>query len=71
MTIQKSSTILSVYSNIPRVPTKKFGKSLSVSMEPVVRTKAKIPDELKAGGTFVKKMQVVMTKDGPKVNLII
>jgi len=70
MAIQKSSNILSGYGNVPRVPMKKVRKSLSVNMEQVVRIKAKIPDELKAGGTFVKKMGVVMTKDGPRVNLI-
>ena len=70
MAIQKSSAILSVYNNVPRISIKKNQKSLSVNMKPVVRIKAKIPDDLKAGGTFVKKMRVVITKDGPKVNLI-
>ncbi len=70
MIIQKSANILSVYNNVPRISRKKVQKSLSISMKPVVRIKAKIPDDLKAGGTFVKKMRVIITKDGPKVILI-
>jgi len=70
MTIQKSATIFSVYNNVPGISRKKAHESLSISMKPVLRMNAKIPDDLKAGGTFVKKMRVVITKDGPKVNLI-
>lgn len=70
MIIQKSANILSVYNNVPRISRKKVQKYLSISMKPVVRIKAKIPDDLKAGGTFVKKMRVIITKDGPKVILI-
>jgi len=70
MTIQKSAANFSVYNNVPGISRKKVQKSLSISMKPVVRIKAKIPDDLKAGGTFVKKMRVIITKDGPKVILI-
>ena len=32
--------------------------------------KAKIPDHLKAGGTWVKKMEMVVEKGGFRVNLV-
>ena len=53
-----------------KYPLRKVNKSLSVSMSPTVRRKVVIRDDLKAGGTLVKKMEVVLTPEGPKVNLI-
>ena len=47
-----------------------YQKSLSISMQQSVRQKVKIRDDLKGGGTLVKKFEAELTKDGIKVNLI-
>ena len=39
-------------------------------MQQPVRMRAKITDNLKAGGTFVKKVEVVIEKGGFRVNLV-
>ena len=70
MAIQQSSKILSLYSSVPKASVGRFKKSIYASPEPSVRLKVKIPEELKAGGTLIKKMEVVITSEGPKVNLV-
>ena len=62
MTIQRLSSRITVYSSISKTPL--------INSQQTTKMKAKIRDDLKAGGTFVKKMEVVITKDGPRINLI-
>ena len=45
-------------------------KHFSVSMQQQVRMKVKIRDDLKAGGTLVKKFEAQLTEEGIKINLI-
>ena len=45
-------------------------KSIAASMQPQISMKAKIRDDLKAGGTLVKKFNAVLTETGIKINLV-
>lgn len=59
MTIQKLSSYNSII------------KTSLINSQQTTKMKVEIRDDLKAGGTFVKKMEVVITKDGPVINLIV
>ncbi len=62
MTIQKLFSEISNYNSISKL-------NLVNGQQPT-KIKVKIRNDLKAGGTFVKKMEVVITKDGPRINLV-
>ena len=70
MIAQKASFATNSYSKIPQSFSRNYKKSHSVSMQQQVKMKAIIPDHLKAGGTWVKKMEVVAEKGGFRVNLV-
>ena len=70
MIAQKASFTINYYATVPKSFSGYYRKSQSVSMQQPVRMRVKIPDNLKAGGTFVKKIEVVVEKGGFRVNLI-
>ena len=70
MIAQKVPFTINYYPTVPKSFSGYYRKSQSVSMQQPVRMRAKIPDNLKAGGTFVKKVEVVIEKGGFRVNLV-
>ncbi|MCK4966190.1 hypothetical protein KAS50_04120 [bacterium] len=70
MIAQKASFTINHYATVPKSFSGYYRKSQSVGMQQPVRTRAKIPDDLKAGSTFVKKVEVVVEKGGFRINLV-
>ena len=70
MITEKAPLTINYYYSVPKVYVGQYKKSHSVSMQPAITMKAKIRDDLKAGGTFVKKVEVIIEKGGPRVNLV-
>lgn len=71
MMVHKIPMTINYSGSIPQLHGRGYAqRSFSVSMQPQITMKAKIRDDLKAGGTFVKGMEVVLEKGGPRVNLV-